>query len=70
MVAPVIVGLERALGIDRAAEFAAPDDERVVEETAAFEVSDETVGGAVGIFAERFDVLGQKVWLSQLRRKT
>ena len=61
VVAAIIVGLERALRIDRAAEFPAPDDKRVVEETATFEVSDETVGGTVGVFAECFDVLGEQV---------
>ena len=40
MVAAVVFGGERALAVDGAAEFAAPDDERVVEEAAMFEVAD------------------------------
>ena len=38
MVAAVVVVGEPALGVDGAAEFAAPDDQRVVEHAALFEV--------------------------------
>ena len=38
MVAAVVVVRQRALAVDRAAEFAAPDDQRVVEQAALLEV--------------------------------
>src|SRR2546422_899598 len=44
MVAAVVVGGQRSLTVDRAAELAAPDDERVVEQAALFEVREQ--GGA------------------------
>ena len=40
MVAAVVFFAEAALGVDRAAELAAPDDERVVEQAALLEILD------------------------------
>ena len=49
MVAAVVVGRERALAIDRAAELAAPDDERVVEQAALLEVGDQRGRRLIGV---------------------
>ncbi len=59
VVAAVVGGGERALRVGRAAEFAAPDDERVVEQAALFEVDDERGGGLVGFGALAADAGGQ-----------
>src|SRR5262245_3185987 len=40
-----------------AAEFAAPDDERVLEEAALFEVEDESSAGLIDVFADLFEVV-------------
>ena len=44
VVAAVVVGGQRALAVDRPAELAAPDDQRVVEQAALLQVGDQ--GGA------------------------
>ncbi len=49
MVAAVVVGRQLALAVDRAAELAAPDDERVVQQAALLEVLDEGRAGLVGV---------------------
>lgn len=55
-----VVGLgERALRVDGAAEFAAPDDEGVIEQAALLEVFDQSGGGLVGVTALAFDGVGQ-----------
>ena len=41
---------QRALGVDGAAEFTAPDDEGVLEQAAAFEIDDEGGGCLVCVF--------------------
>ncbi len=51
VVATVVVSGEAALGVDGAAEFAAPDDEGVFEHAALFKVFDEGVAGLVDVFA-------------------
>ena len=48
MVAAVVGRGERALRVRRAAELAAPDDERVVEHAALLEVDDQRGGGLIG----------------------
>src|SRR5437868_7127557 len=47
MIATVIILREFALGITRAPEFAAPNDERVIEHTALFEILNEGSAGLV-----------------------
>lgn len=49
MIAPVVVAGKPALGVDGAAEFTAPDDEGVLEQTVAFEILDQAVGGLIDI---------------------
>ena len=51
MVASVVGLGERALRVDGAAKFAAPNDERVIEQAALFEVGEERGGGLVGVAA-------------------
>ena len=51
MVAAVVVRGQLALAVDRAAELAAPDDERVVEQAALLQVLDQRGGGLVGVAA-------------------
>ena len=51
MVAAVIVGRQLALAIYGAAEFAAPDDQRVVEQAALLQVLDQRGRGLVGVAA-------------------
>src|SRR3954468_16774051 len=48
-----------ALAVSGAAEFAAPNDQRFVEQTALFQVFDERGAGFVGVFRLRFDAVGQ-----------
>lgn len=47
----VAPGVELALTVYTAAEFAAPDDEGVVEHTALLEVGHQSGGGLVGVLA-------------------
>ena len=48
MVAAVVIGRELALAIDRSAKLAAPDDQRIVQETSLFQVIDQRRGSLVG----------------------
>ena len=58
VVVAAVVGLgERALRIDGAAEFAAPDDQGVVEHAATLEVLNERPRGLVDVLALRLDVV-------------
>jgi hypothetical protein len=50
---------EFALGIVGAAEFAAPDDQGVLEQPALFEVPDQRGGGLVGLTALGCDAFGE-----------
>ncbi len=63
MIAPVGFGGEFALGIDGAPEFAAPDDEGGIEETALFEVGDQGGAGLIGVEALIADGGGEVVVL-------
>ena len=49
VVAAVVVARELALAIDGAAELAAPDHERVVEQSALLQVGDQGVAGLVDV---------------------
>ena len=49
MVAAVVGRRERALRVRRAAELAAPDDERVVEHAALLEIEHQRGGGLIGL---------------------
>lgn len=51
MVPAVIVGGERSLGIDRTAELAAKNHERILQESALFQIGDQGGAGAVDIAA-------------------
>ena len=57
MVAAVVVGGQLALAVDRAAELAAPDDQRVVEQAALLEVGDQGGGRLIGVAALAGDLL-------------
>ena len=59
MVAAVVVGRELALAVDRAAELAAPDDQRVVEQAALLQVLTSAARRLVGVAALAGDLLGQ-----------
>src|SRR5881394_237879 len=51
MVAAIVVLLDLALAIDRAAEFTAPNDKCVVQQTALLEVLDQGGARLVGVLA-------------------
>ena len=59
MVAAVVGRGELALRVDRPAELAAPDDQRVVEQAALLQVLDQGGRGLVGVVALAADLLGQ-----------
>src|SRR5437879_4489435 len=50
MVAPIIGGGELALRVVGAPKLAAPDDERIVEQPALFEIGDEGEAGLIDVF--------------------
>ena len=52
VVAAVFVAVGLALRVGRAAEFAAPDDERLIEEAAWFEVLDQCGAGLIDVEGE------------------
>lgn len=56
VVATVVRFGERSLGVNRAAEFTAPDDEGVFEHAPLFKILNEGPAGLVDIFALRLDV--------------
>src|SRR5829696_8628027 len=51
MVPPIILLRKAALAVNGAAEFAAPDNQRAVEQATRFDVVNETIGGLVHVFA-------------------
>ena len=59
VIAAKVVRGHRALAVVRTAEFAAPDDEGVVEHTAGLEVGDERGGGLIGLLTLAFDTAGE-----------
>ena len=59
VVAAVVVAGQLALAVDRAAELAAPDDQRVVEQAALLEVGDQGVAGLVDVLALGGQVAGE-----------
>ena len=59
VVAAKVVRSHLALTVIRAAKFATPDDERVVQHAAGFEIGDEGGSGLVGLLALAFDTAGQ-----------
>ena len=61
VVAAIVLFGEGTLAIVCAAEFAAPDDEGLVEQTALFEIEYERGGGLVGVFALSLDLHGQVI---------
>ena len=40
-----------ALAVDRASELAAPDDQRVIEQAALFQIGDQRIAGAIRLLA-------------------
>lgn len=61
MVATIVIGGEGTLAVVGSAKFAAPDDERFVQQAALFQVGDEGCRGLVGVFALAHDLGGQVV---------
>ena len=59
MVAAVVVLRQRSLAVDGPAELAAPDHQRLVEQTALFQVLDEGGGGLVDVLALAADLRRQ-----------
>src|SRR3954454_23931686 len=59
MIAAEAVGLDFALAVRGAPEFAAPDDQRVVEQPALLEVGDERLAGLIDFLALVRQALGQ-----------
>ena len=59
MVSPVVRRGELALRIDRAAEFAAPDDQRVIQKSALLQVDDQRRRRHVGVVALAADLVRQ-----------
>ena len=57
VVAAVVVGGQFPLGVDSAAEFAAPDDQRVLEQAALLQVLNQGGGGLIGVAALACDLL-------------
>src|SRR5204863_724057 len=51
MIAPIVVFAETALGINGPPKFAAPNDERGIEQSALLEILDEGIACLVDIFA-------------------
>ena len=59
VVAAIVVASQLALAVDRAAELAAPDDQRVVEQPALLEVGDQRECRLVDVAALPRQVAGQ-----------
>src|SRR5262249_15236345 len=51
MIAAVVVARQLALAVDRPAELAAPDHQRIVEQAALFQVGDEPVADLIDVAA-------------------
>jgi hypothetical protein len=51
VVAAVVLLRQAALRVDRAAELAAPDDQRLVEQAALLEILDQAVAGLIDVAA-------------------
>ena len=60
VVASVVVLGQLALGVDCAAKFTAPDDERIIKHAALLEVFHQTGGRLIDRLALARDVLGQR----------
>ena len=52
MVAAIVLRSQAALAVNSAAKLAGPDDERVVQQTALFEIGDQRVAAAVSLLAK------------------
>ena len=63
VITAVIGRFEFALGVDGAAKFAAPHDERVLQHAALFQVADECGAGLIHVAALQAQVAGQVVVL-------
>src|SRR5438552_4285524 len=63
MVPPVVVLRELSLTVNRPAEFAAPHDQRVLQQPALFQVLNQSSGSLVGTFALKGQVARQIVVL-------
>ena len=61
MIAPVVVGCQLALAVDGSAELPAPHHERVIQQTALFEILDQGRTGLVGVLALPGNQLRQRV---------
>src|SRR5439155_19826765 len=59
MVSAVVVGRQLALAVNRAPELAAPNDERVVQQAALFQITNQRGGWLIGVFALATDRLRQ-----------
>src|SRR6185312_7163551 len=60
MMVAAIVGLgERALAVNSSAKFAAPDDERFIQQPALLEVCNESASGLIDVLALPADLMGQ-----------
>src|SRR5262249_54108668 len=59
VVAAVVGGRQRALAVNGAAELAAPDNQRVLEQAPLLEILDESRRGAIGVGTLAGDLLGQ-----------
>ena len=51
MIAPVIVGRELPLAVDRSSEFTAPHDQRILQQVAIFQILDQGSARLVGVVA-------------------
>src|SRR5579875_3905993 len=59
VIAAIILRRQGALTIDRSAKLAAPDDERIVEQTALPQVRNQGSGRLIGVAALAGDLFGQ-----------
>src|SRR5665213_4181381 len=63
MIAAIILARQRALTVDRAAEFAAPDDERLIEQAALLQVGEQAITRSIDIAALDRQVGGEVAML-------
>ena len=59
MIAPIILAREFTLTVNRAAEFAAEDHKRIVEQTTLLEILHQRGGRLISVHALVFDLRGQ-----------